>query len=65
MFFISHLEQVERADGVYVEIIEWNFCGQIVGRLRSRMDDGGGFEGFDELEHSGAIADVQLVVRKV
>ena len=55
-------EQVECADGVHVEIIEGNFCGQIVGRLRRGMDDDGGLEGFDELEHSGPITDVQFVV---
>jgi hypothetical protein len=58
-------EQVECANGVHVEIIEWNFCGQIVGRLRSGVDDDGGLEGFDELEHSGPIADIQFVVREV
>lgn len=63
--FISRLKQVGCADGVYVEIIERDFCGQVVGRLRGVMDDDGGFEGFDELGHSGAIADVQLVVCKV
>ena len=29
------------------------------------MDDDGGFEGFNKLEHAGAITDVQFVVRKV
>ena len=40
------------------------FAAQVVGRLRGGVDDDGGLERFDQLKHSGAVADVQFVVRE-
>ena len=55
-------EQVQRADGVGVEVVERDRGGAIVARLGRRVDDGVGLDARRQLEHAGAIADVELVM---
>jgi len=56
------LQQVERADGVGVEIVEGDRGGAVVGGLRGGVHDGGGFHLLEQREHAGTVADVELVV---
>ena len=55
-------EEVEGADGVGVEVVEGNFGGEVVRGLGRGVDDAVGAEGSNEVEHGGAIADVDGVV---
>jgi hypothetical protein len=59
------LKEVERADGVDVEIVEGALGGEVVGRLRGGVDDQVGLGVFDEALHRGAVADVGLDVGEV
>ena len=58
------LEEVEGADGVGVEVVEGNGGGAVVAGLGGGVDDGVGFDRFEEVENALAVADVELVVGK-
>jgi hypothetical protein len=58
----GRFEEIERADGVGVEIVEGNRGRPVMGRLGRGMDDSIGPQLGDEPENSLAIADVDLVV---
>src|SRR6201999_1806284 len=55
-------EKVEGAAGIGVEIVEGDFGGEVMGRLRGGVDDAGGAEGANEVEDTGAVADVKRVM---
>ena len=55
-------QQIEGADRIGVEVVEWNGCGAVVGRLGGGVDDGVGLDLLQQLEHALAIADVEFVV---
>ena len=55
-------EEIQRADGVGVEVVEGNRGSAVVGGLRGGVDDDGGADGFYEGEDAGAVADVEFVV---
>ena len=56
------LQQVQRAHGVHVKVIEGNAGRQIVRGLGRGVDDDGRLERLDQLQDGGAVADIQLVV---
>ncbi len=55
-------EEVERADGVGVEIVEGNRGGAIVRRLGGGVNDDVRLHRFHEGEDAGAVADVEFVM---
>src|ERR1700722_17593733 len=58
-------EQVERADCVHVEIIERNFCGEVVRRLCGGVDYDSRLESLNKFKHAIAVADVEFVMREI
>jgi hypothetical protein len=56
------LQEIERADGVHVEVVEEELRGQIVRRLRGAVDDQCGADAVGELEHRRPVANVEVVV---
>ena len=56
------LEEVERADGVDVEVVERPARGEVVRRLRGGVDDQLGLRLLDDAFDAGAVADVEVVV---
>ena len=58
------LQQIQRADGVRVEVVEGNRRRQIVRWLCGRVNDHRGPEGFHQSHDSLAIADVQFVMNE-
>ena len=59
------LEKIQGADGVGVEVIEWNRGSTVVAGLCGGVDNGVGFEIRDEIKHALAIANVEFVVAEV
>ena len=57
-------EQVERADGVGVEVVKGDGGGAVVRGLRGSVDDDGRLHLADKGEDAGAVADVDLVVNE-
>ncbi len=55
-------EEVERADGVGVEIVERDRRGAVVRGLGRGVDDDRRLDGLDQRQDAGAVADVELVV---
>ncbi len=55
-------QQVQGSNGIGVEVIEGDGGGAVVGRLGGGVDDGIGPQGFQQGEHAGTVADVELVV---
>jgi len=55
-------EEIERPDGVGIEIIEGDFGGEVVRGLRGGVDNDVGAESADEIEDGGAVAHVDGVV---
>jgi hypothetical protein len=58
----SGFEKIECADGIRVEIVEWNFRGPIVRWLRGAVNDGVRAQGAHEVKNSPAIPDVEFVM---
>ena len=58
------LEQVQRTDGVRVEVVEGDLGREVVRRLRGGVDDRVGLHLPDESQDAGAVADVELVVEE-
>jgi hypothetical protein len=56
------LEEVQRAGGVGVEVVERDGRGAVMRGLGGGVDDDGGLDRLDEGEDAGAVADVELVV---
>ncbi len=56
------LKEVQRADGIGVEVVERDRRGAVVRGLGGGVDDDGRLDGLDEGEDAGAIADVEFVV---
>jgi hypothetical protein len=56
------LEEVQRADGVHLEVVEWPLRGEVVRGLGGGVDDQGGPCLRDEPRDPGAVADVEVVV---
>ncbi len=55
-------EQIQRADGVHVEIVVWKGRSQVVGRLSSRVDDEIGAFGCEYLSNRSAVSDINRYV---
>ncbi len=55
-------KQVERADGVGIEVVERNGGGAVVRRLGGGVDDGIRTESGEQVEHALAVADIEFVV---
>ena len=55
-------KKVEGANCVDVEVVERAGGGEVVARLGGGVDDGGGFEFFDECEDRRAIPNIELVM---
>src|SRR6476660_477244 len=53
------LQQVQRADGIDIKIVERNFRGKIVRRLGGRVDDDGRLQLLDQAQDAGAVAHVE------
>ncbi len=58
-------EQVERADGIGVEIVERDRRGAVVRGLGGGVDDDVGRSFLEQREHAGAVADVEFVVVEI
>jgi phosphopantetheine adenylyltransferase len=58
-------KEVQRADGVGVEVIKGNRSRAIVRGLRGGVDDDVGFDFGNEVENALPVADVEFVVGKV
>src|SRR5688572_16494903 len=56
------LEQVQRASGVRVEVVEWDSGGAIMRGLRGGVDDHGRAEIVNEPEDAVPVANIQLVM---
>ena len=56
------LQEIERADGVGVEVVEGNCGGPVVRGLGRGVDDRGGLDRGDKPEHALAVADVEFMV---
>ena len=48
----SRFKHIESSNGVYIKIIEGTLCRQIVAGLRGGMNNGGGFELFEQLNNA-------------
>ncbi len=59
------LQEIQRAAGVHVEVVERAVLGEVVRRLRGGVDDELGTETCDQVAHRRAIPDVERVVREV
>ena len=57
-------QQVERSDGICVEVVKGNCSRAVVARLGGRMDDRRQAEFLDEIEDPLAIANIELVMLK-
>jgi hypothetical protein len=57
-------EQVERADGVRVEVVERDRGGAVVARLSGGVNDGVGLQFGEQLDGAGPVADVEFVMLK-
>ena len=60
----DRLEKVQGAGGVDVEVVERPARGQVVARLRGRVEHGVRTKLADEIQHTGPIPNVQLVMRE-
>ena len=58
------LEQVQRADGVRVEVVERDGRRPVVRGLRGRVDDRRRPQRLDQGQDAGPVADVELVVHE-
>ena len=58
-------EEVERADGVGVKVVEGDACGEVVRGLGGCVYDGTGFYLGQEFAKAHAVADVYFVVVEV
>lgn len=59
----SGFEQVESANGVGVEVIEWYRSGAVVARLSCRVDDRIGLDLLNDCQDPVSVANVDLVMR--
>ena len=57
-------EEIEGADGVGVEIIKGTRGSEIVAGLGGSVDDVGGLEGSEAVEHALSVSDIELVMLK-
>ncbi len=56
------LQQVQRAHGVDIKVVERNAGRQVVRGLGRGVDDDGRLERLDQLQHGAAITNIKLVV---
>jgi len=59
---VSGFEQVQRAAGVDVKIVEGPRGGEVMTGLSGGVDNDGGTKLFDTGEDRGAVADVEFVM---
>ena len=57
-------EEIEGADGVGVEIIKGTRGSEVVARLGGSVDDMGGLERSEAVEHTLSVSDIELVMLK-
>lgn len=57
-------EQIERADGVGVEIVEGNGRSTVMGRLGCSVDDDGWLDLLDQGQHALPVANIDFMVHK-
>ena len=55
-------EQVQRAHGIHVKVVEGNAGGQVVRGLRGGVDDDGRLEGLDELQDGGPVTNIEFMM---
>ena len=59
------LEKVERADSVDIKIVKRPAGGQVMAGLGGSMNDGGGFQLFEEIHHALPVANIQFVMLEI
>ena len=57
-------EHIKGADGICIEVIEWDRCRAVVGRLRRSVNDDVRFHARHEVENALAVANIYLVMLK-
>jgi hypothetical protein len=62
---VCSFQQVERSDGIHIEVIEWATGGQVMAGLRGCVDNQVWLNRFDEGKDGLPVADVQFVMFEV
>ena len=58
------LQQIQCADSVRVEIVEWNGSGPVMARVRGGMNNDSGANFFYQVKNPCPVANVQFMVNK-
>jgi hypothetical protein len=57
-------EQIQRAHGIGIEVVEGNRSGPVMTWLRRGMDDGGRLQFFEKSQNARSIPDVEFMMDK-